>query len=63
MINGRAVPTRVVLVGLAKELGSHLSYLQMLATEIKPRPQSPRMLQAIRPLIDAANPLPTGTGS
>jgi len=36
MINGRAVPTKAVLVGLAMELGSDLSYLQMLAAEIKP---------------------------
>jgi hypothetical protein len=36
MINGKVVLNRVVLVGLAKELGSDLSYLQMLAAEIKP---------------------------
>jgi len=36
MINGKVVLTKVVLVGLAKELASDLSYLQMLAAEIRP---------------------------
>jgi hypothetical protein len=36
MINANVVPTKAVLVGLAMELGSDLSYLQMLAAEIKP---------------------------
>jgi transcriptional regulator with XRE-family HTH domain len=35
MINGKKVPTRAVIQGLAKELGSDPSYLQKLATEIK----------------------------
>lgn len=36
MINGKVVPTKQVIAGLAKELGSDLSYLQKLAAEIKP---------------------------
>jgi hypothetical protein len=36
MINGKAPLTKVVLVGLAKELGSDIRYLEKLATEIKP---------------------------
>jgi transcriptional regulator with XRE-family HTH domain len=36
MVNGKVVPTKAVLVGLAKELGSDLSNLTKLAAEIKP---------------------------
>jgi hypothetical protein len=36
MINGRAVPTKAVIAGLAKELESDVSYLTRLAAEIKP---------------------------
>jgi hypothetical protein len=35
MINGRVVPTKAVLVGLAKELNSSVRYLEKLAEEIK----------------------------
>ena len=36
MINGKVVPTRAVISGLAKELHSNVSLLTQLATEIKP---------------------------
>jgi hypothetical protein len=36
MINGKVVPTRAVIRGLAKELHSNVSILTKLATEIKP---------------------------
>jgi hypothetical protein len=36
MINGKAVPTKVVIGGLAKELDSNVSLLTKLAAEIKP---------------------------
>ncbi len=36
MINGRAMPTKAVIAGLAKELNSDRSYLTKLAAEIKP---------------------------
>ena len=36
MINGKMVPTRTVISGLAKELHSNVSLLTKLATEIKP---------------------------
>jgi hypothetical protein len=36
MINGKAVPTRAVISGLAKELHSNVSLLTKLAAEIKP---------------------------
>jgi hypothetical protein len=36
MINGKVVPTRVVISGLAKELDSNVSLLTKLAGEIKP---------------------------
>jgi hypothetical protein len=36
MINGKVVPTRAVISGLAKELHSNVSLLTKLATEIKP---------------------------
>jgi hypothetical protein len=36
MINGKMVPTRAVISGLAKELHSNVSLLTKLATEIKP---------------------------
>jgi hypothetical protein len=36
MINGKVVPTRAVISGLAKELDSNVSLLTKLATEIKP---------------------------
>jgi hypothetical protein len=36
MINGKVVPTRTVIKGLAKELRSNVSILTKLATEIKP---------------------------
>jgi hypothetical protein len=35
MINGRAVPTRAVPVGLAKELDSDPRYLEKLSAEIR----------------------------
>jgi hypothetical protein len=35
MINGKVVPTRAVISGLAKELDSSVSLLTKLATEIK----------------------------
>ena len=34
MINGRLIPTNVVLSGLARELGTDLPYLEQLAEEI-----------------------------
>jgi hypothetical protein len=36
MINGKVVPTRAVISGLAKELHSNVSLLTKLASEIKP---------------------------
>jgi hypothetical protein len=36
MINGKVVPPRAVIRGLAKELHSNVSLLTKLATEIKP---------------------------
>jgi hypothetical protein len=36
MINGKVMPTRAVISGLAKELHSKVSLLTKLATEIKP---------------------------
>jgi hypothetical protein len=36
MINGREVPTKAVIAGLAKELDSDVRYLEKLAAEIKP---------------------------
>ena len=39
MINGRVVPTKAVISGLAKELHSNVSLLTKLASEIKPSPQ------------------------
>ena len=36
MVNGKVVPTRAVISGLAKELHSNVSLLTKLATEIKP---------------------------
>jgi hypothetical protein len=36
MINGKVVPTRAVIRGLAKELDSNVSLLMKLAAEIKP---------------------------
>jgi hypothetical protein len=36
MINGKVVPTRAVISGLAKELHSNVSLLTKLAAEIKP---------------------------
>jgi hypothetical protein len=36
MINGKAVPISTVIRGHAKKLGRDPSYLQKLATEIKP---------------------------
>jgi hypothetical protein len=36
MINGKVVPTRAVISGLARELHSSVSLLTKLATEIKP---------------------------
>ena len=36
MINGRVVPTKAVISGLAKELHSNVSLLTKLASEIKP---------------------------
>ena len=36
MINGKVMPTRAVISGLAKELHSNVSLLTELATEIKP---------------------------
>jgi hypothetical protein len=36
MINGKMVPTRSVISGLAKELHSNVSLLTNLAAEIKP---------------------------
>jgi hypothetical protein len=36
MINGKMVPTRTVISGLAKELHSNVSLLTNLAAEIKP---------------------------
>jgi hypothetical protein len=36
MINGKAVPTRAAIRGLAKELHSNVSLLTKLANEIKP---------------------------
>jgi hypothetical protein len=36
MINGRVVPTRHVIAGLARELGCDQAYLQKLAAEVKP---------------------------
>jgi hypothetical protein len=36
MINGKVVPTRAVISGLAKELDSNVSLLTKLAAEIKP---------------------------
>jgi len=36
MINGKVVPTRAVISGLAKELHSNVSVLTKLASEIKP---------------------------
>ena len=36
MINGKVVPTRAVISGLAKELDSNVSFLTKLAAEIKP---------------------------
>ena len=36
MINGKVVPTKAVISGLAKELHSNVSLLTKLATEIKP---------------------------
>jgi hypothetical protein len=36
MINGKVVPTRAVIRGLAKELRSNVSILTKLAAEIKP---------------------------
>jgi hypothetical protein len=36
MINGKVVPTKAVISGLAKELDSNVSILTKLATEIKP---------------------------
>jgi transcriptional regulator with XRE-family HTH domain len=36
MINGKVMPTKQVIAGLAKELGSEPSYLHKLAAEIKP---------------------------
>jgi transcriptional regulator with XRE-family HTH domain len=35
MINGKVVPTKAVLVGLAKELGSDVRYLEKLVEEIR----------------------------
>jgi hypothetical protein len=35
MINGQVVPTKAVVAGLAKELGSDVSYLTKLAGEIQ----------------------------
>jgi hypothetical protein len=35
MINGKVFPTRAVVLGLAKELGSDPSYLPRLAAEIE----------------------------
>jgi hypothetical protein len=34
MINGRIMPTKAVISGLAKELNSDVRYLEKLATEI-----------------------------
>jgi hypothetical protein len=36
MINGKVVPTKVVISGLAKELHSNVSLLTKLAAEIEP---------------------------
>jgi hypothetical protein len=36
MINGKVVPTKAVISGLAKELRSNVSLLTKLAAEIKP---------------------------
>jgi hypothetical protein len=36
MINGKVMPTRAVINGLAKELHSNVSLLTKVATEIKP---------------------------
>jgi hypothetical protein len=36
MINGKTVPTKAVIAGLAKELDSDVRYLTKLAAEIKP---------------------------
>ena len=36
MINGKVVPTKAVISGLAKELHSNVSILTKLATEVKP---------------------------
>ena len=35
MINGKVVPTKAVIAGRTKELGSDLSYLTKLVAEIK----------------------------
>jgi hypothetical protein len=35
MINGRAIPTKAIVAGLAKELDSDPSYLEKLADEIR----------------------------
>jgi transcriptional regulator with XRE-family HTH domain len=36
MMDGRAVPTKQVVAGLAKELDSDVRYLEKLAAEIRP---------------------------
>jgi transcriptional regulator with XRE-family HTH domain len=36
MINGRIMPTKAVIIGLAKELDSDVRYLEKLTSEIKP---------------------------
>ena len=36
MINGRSIPTKAVIAGLAKELDSDPRYLEKLAAEINP---------------------------
>jgi hypothetical protein len=36
MINGKVVPTKAIVSGLARELGCDQAYLQKLAAEIKP---------------------------
>jgi hypothetical protein len=36
MINGKVVPTKAVISGLARELDSDVRYLEKLAAEIRP---------------------------
>jgi transcriptional regulator with XRE-family HTH domain len=39
MINGKTVPTKAVIAGLAKELGSDVQYLEKLVEEIRKDPR------------------------